>query len=89
MIDENCGDVKIVIAQRGWVFVGRFSRVGSDCKLTSASVIRRWGTTRGIGELINGPLNDTILDPCGVVRFDSITIVATIDCNEEKWKNVL
>ena len=82
------GDVKIVILQRGWIMVGRFERKGSDCKLNSASVIRVWGTTRGLGEIAeNGPTSSTKLDPCyGTVEFDYLTVVATISCNEEKWK---
>ena len=56
------GDVKIVILQRGWCFVGYLERNGDDCKLTKANVIRRWGTTKGLGELaLNGPLSNTCL----------------------------
>ena len=44
------GDIKIVILQRGWVMIGRFEKNGSECKLHDASVIRNWGTTKGLGE---------------------------------------
>lgn len=82
------GDVKIVILQRGWCMVGRFERSGSDCKLHSASVIRKWGTTKGLGEIAkDGPTSDTMLDNCnGLVEFDYLTVVAMISCNESKWK---
>jgi hypothetical protein len=81
------GNVKIVILQRGWVMVGRFERNGSDCKLYNASVIQRWGTTKGLGEIAEGgPTKDTILNPCnGLVEFDYLTVVATIDCKEKAW----
>ena len=46
------GDIKIVVLQRGWVYIGRFSRTGNDCKLTNASCIRIWGTTKGLAELL-------------------------------------
>ena len=84
------GDVKIVILQRGWIMVGRFERKGSDCKLYNASVIRSWGTTKGLGELAEGgPTSSTKLDPChGVVEFDYLTVVATISCKEKSWKEV-
>jgi hypothetical protein len=81
--------IKIAILQRGWVMVGRFERNGTDCKLHDASVIRKWGTSKGLGQLVNGPLSDTVLDPCGEVQFDSLTIVALIDCKEEKWSGKL
>lgn len=88
---EYNGDVKIVILQRGWVMVGRFERDGSECKLHDAAVIRTWGTTRGLGEIAkDGPTSSTKLDPChGVVEFDYLTVVATIACNEVKWKSAL
>jgi len=84
---EFIGDVKIVILQRGWVMVGRFEKNGSDCKLHNASVIRSWGTTKGLGELANGPTPSTKLDPCGgVVEFHELTVIATISCNPKYWK---
>lgn len=88
---EITGDIKIVILQRGWVMVGRFERNGSDCKLHNASVIRNWGTTKGLGEIASGgPTSSTKLDKCyGVVEFDYLTICASIACEEKQWKNKL
>lgn len=86
---EFDGPIKIVILQRGWVMVGRFERNGSDCKLHNASVIRVWGTTKGLGEIAaNGPIPDkTILDKTyGVVEFDYLTLVASVSVEESKWK---
>lgn len=85
------GDIKIVILQRGWVMVGRFERNGSECKLHNASVVRSWGTTKGLGEIAKGgPTSNTKLDKCfGVVEFDYLTVVATVACCEEKWEGVL
>mgnify|MGYP006302262819 CR=1 FL=1 len=88
---EFSGNIKIVILQRGWVMIGRLEREGAECKLHNASVIRKWGTSKGLGELaLNGPLPDTILDPCnGLVEFDYLTVVATIAVNEDVWENEL
>jgi hypothetical protein len=85
------GDTKIVVLQRGWVMVGKLEKTGSDCKLHNASVIRAWGTTKGLGEIAaEGPKSSTKLDKCnGLVEFDSLTVVCSIACNEEKWKNAL
>ena len=89
-VPATSGNVKIVILQRGFVFVGRFSQDGSGCKLSQASCIRVWGTTRGLGEIATGgPTNKTVLDPCPDVRFHELTIVASIDCVEEKWNSKL
>ena len=85
---DNSLPIKIVILQRGWNMIGRFERNGADCKLYNASVIRVWGTTKGLGEIAaDGPTKDTILDKTyGVVEFDYLTVVATIAVREDKWK---
>lgn len=80
------GDMQIVVLQRGWVMVGKFYQTGEECRLEDARVIRVWGTSRGLGELVDGPLKDTKLDPCGTARFHALTIVHRIDVNPEKWK---
>lgn len=80
------GNIKIAILQRGWVFVGSFSKSGSDCKLENAYCIRQWGTTKGIGELVDGPTAKTVLDDAGTVSFHEMTIVALVDADENGWK---
>ena len=83
---KTTGEIRIVILQRGWVVVGRFSQEGSNCKLTNASIIRVWGTTKGLGEIaINGPTSKTVLDKSPDIRFHELTIIATIDCVEATW----
>jgi hypothetical protein len=71
---------RIVIAQRGWCFVGDYTEDGDDVTLSNASVIRTWGTTKGLGQLAaDGPTSATKLDPCGTVRIHRLSIVATLD----------
>lgn len=83
-------EIKIAILQRGWVFVGEFDKDGNDCKITNALNIRRWGTTKGLGELAeNGKTDSTVLDKAGTVQFDYLTVVALISCNQEIWKKIL
>lgn len=78
--------MKIVVLQRGWVLVGRYSENGERCALDNASVIRAWGTTRGLGEIAEaGPTSSTKLDPCGHVDFHVLTTVLILNCREEKW----
>ena len=81
--------VRIVILQRGWVVVGYWSRDGEDVTITRAKVIRRWGTTAGLGELVDGPTADTVLDPAGTVRAHILGVVATLDADTEAWSGVL
>ena len=82
-------DIRIAVLQRGWVLVGHYSREEDRCKLTDASVIRRWGTRKGLGELVQGPLNGTVLDKCGTVEFEAITGIMTIQCEADKWEHSL
>lgn len=84
---QNSGDIKIIILQRGWVMVGRFEKNGSECKLHGASVIRNWGTSKGLGEIADGgPTSSTKIDSTnGLVEFDYLTVVATISCNQSIW----
>ncbi len=81
-------DIRIVILQRGWVFVGDYHQQGEKCSLTHAHNVRKWGTSRGLGEIASGgPTVNTILDPCPDVRFHEQTTIATIDCVEAKWQD--
>lgn len=62
---------RIVVLHRGWVSVG----------------IRRWGTSKGLGELAEkGQLDDTIIDKTPTQRFPLTAVINTIDCNEANWK---
>jgi len=88
---QPTGAIKIVILPRGWNMIGHFSQEGPNCKLEKASVIRRWGTTAGLGELaLKGPLANTILDPCPLpVEFHELTVIATLGCVEGVWASKL
>jgi hypothetical protein len=86
---SSAGDVaptpRIVVLQRGWVVVGMYSSSGSDVTIANASIIRRWGTDKGLGQLIHGPRPNTILDPAGTVRCNILGVVATLDCEPSAW----
>jgi len=80
------GDIKIIIADRGFVYVGIAEETDDFVRLTSASNIRIWGTTKGIGELVNGPLPVTKLDKVGTIRIPNRAIISIIDVEQAKWK---
>ena len=90
--DFNVGgsEIKIVILQRGWVFVGKFSKEGSLCKLKDAYNIRTWGTTKGLGELAeSGTTSSTKMDKVNDLQFHELTSIALIDCDDKVWKKLL
>lgn len=81
--------VRIVVLQRGWVVVGRYTEDGDDVTIDSASVIRVWGTTKGLGELVDGPTSSTKLDKAGTVKAHRGAVVLTIMADEAKWGALL
>ena len=82
-------EIRIVIAQRGWVFVGRCSREEQEVVLRDAKNIRRWGTSKGLGELYTGPKSETVLDEAGTVRLHPLQIIATLDVDQKSWEKSL
>lgn len=76
----------IVVADRGFVYVGDVVVSGDWCVITNTRNIRKWGTTKGLGELAqNGPLPGTVLDLVGTVRVPSRAVMHLIDTEASKW----
>jgi len=76
---------EIIIADRGWVFLGMAAVKKIDgaryVVITEASVIRKWGTTKGIGQIaLFGPTKETVLDECGTVKILETEVKARIEC---------
>lgn len=83
---ESKPDIRIAFLQRGIVLVGRYCRDGDYCYLRGGAVIRRWGTTEGIGEIAKGgPTERTILDPLPEIEWHVLTGVMTIRCDPDQW----
>ena len=93
MSKKSKEDIRIVVLQRGWIVVGRYSTKGDMGYLDGAHVIRKWGTDKGLGQLVNGPLKNgesnyapTVLDKChGRVEFLLSTTIMMLSCEAEKW----
>jgi hypothetical protein len=84
-VTQPSGPIKIVILDRGFVYVGHTEIDGNFVKITSAKNIRYWGTTKGLGELVNGPLKDTKLDAAGSVTAPLRAVIALVDVEQSKW----
>ena len=82
--------IQIVVADQGWVFVGRVVLTPSEegeCRLQNAHCIRVWGTSKGLGELITGPTEKTILDFMGSLNVKSVLFTMSVD--QDAWKSVI
>jgi hypothetical protein len=72
---------QIVVLDRGFVYVGNVTENGENLVIENARNIRRWGTTKGLGQLaIEGPQSDTVLDPAGTVTAPKRAVIHTLAC---------
>ena len=76
-------NIQIVILPQGWVLIGEYSEQVENgtliAYLRNSSVVRRWGTTHGLGQIaISGPTTETVFDPCGVSSFPVAQMVSKI-----------
>jgi hypothetical protein len=82
---ENWGK-QIVVLQRGWVAIGDLTKKGEYMELTNASIIRRWGTKQGLGQLASeGKQSNTELEPTPKMKFHELTVITTIEVDATKW----
>lgn len=71
---KNLGK-QIVVIDNGFVHVGECCIQDDILEICDCKNIRKWGTTKGIGELINGPTKSTVTDDCGTVLVPVSRIV--------------
>lgn len=80
---------KIIVLHRGWIVVGNVFTSQDEVLVEGGHVIRRWGTTEGLGELaLKGPLPETKLDKIPTLRVHKLGVVLTLDCAQDRWMNV-
>lgn len=80
--EESWGK-QIVILQRGWVVIGDLCKSGEYFTLRGGSVIRNWGTTKGLGEIAkDGPTLKTVLEPVTETKFHELAVVGMIKCEK-------
>ena len=76
----------IVVADRGFVYVGSLEITPEWCVVTNAQNVRVWGTTKGLGELaLKGPTKTTKLDAVGTVRIPARAVISVMDSEEKLW----
>ena len=73
-------NTRIVVLDRGFVYVGVPHEEGDNLVIENARNIRYWGTTKGLGELISGPTASTKLDVVGTVIAPKRALIHQIVC---------
>jgi hypothetical protein len=71
---------QIVVVDRGFVYVGNVTIEGDICRIANARNVRKWGTSKGLGELVNGPTKDTVVDEAGEVLVPMRAVIHFIKC---------
>jgi uncharacterized protein (TIGR02996 family) len=84
----------LFVCENGFVLCGVASPHPTDflrVVIDRAGVVRRWGTTKGLGQLAaEGPLRETTIDPAGDgVECLRAWIKCAIPLNEAAWKEYL
>ena len=82
------GPIKIAVLDRGFVYVGSVEEHDDYILLRNASNIRKWGTTRGLGELVAGPTSDTLLDRVGTVKVPMRAVISLVDVDQVAWNSI-
>lgn len=73
----------IIVIESGWVFSGDVVEGIQPNTITieNAAVIRKWGTTEGLGQLcLKGPTSDTTLDYCTapLIHLDKVLFILPV-----------
>lgn len=82
--------IRIIVLDRGFVFACRCPDprdAGFWLAVTDARCIRRWGTTKGLGELFHGPTASTVLDARVPERVIPVrAVLDTFVVDQEAWE---
>lgn len=82
--------IRLVILDKGFVSVGMTKISKGFVTIDNAAVVRYWGTTRGLGEIAEGgPTQTTKLDKTPRQTVPMHSVVKFIDCEQDKWRDVL
>jgi len=86
--ESTGGDIKIVVLDKGWVYVGEFDDSDPDfVVIRSARHFIRWGTSMGLTELISGPTSETKLSAVApLVKAPADKLLFVIDVDQKKWQ---
>lgn len=77
--------LQIVVADRGFVYIGEVTTDADWVYVHDASNIRIWGTSKGLGELVGGPTSKTALDKTGNLKISRKALISLIEVEASKW----
>ena len=78
---------KIVVLERGFVFIGQVTETSDSIKIDGARCIIYWGTTKHLGQLAkDGATKDTKLGEVCTVEVYKSQVICQIPADSSKWK---
>ena len=84
--EYQASPIQIVVLNKGWVVVGNVEEKNGKTYIRKPSIIRYWGTKKGLGELaMSGKLPNTILDECLDIAVDTANVIFVMNCDQSKW----
>jgi hypothetical protein len=82
--------IQIAVLDRGFVYIGRAKTDADWLYLTDAHNLRRWGTTKGLGELAqSGPTPNTKMDKTGSLKAPLKALISLIVVERTQWEKIL
>lgn len=84
-------DTCLVVGSNGHCWIAKQAIFdGVWLHMHKARIVRVWGTTQGLNQLVNGPTKETVLDaPADVVSLFHQAIIAVIPSSEAQWQEHL
>lgn len=80
---------QIVVVDNGFVFVGDCDpHHGDQMMVQHVKQLRKWGTESGLGQLVDGPTRNTVMDAIPVIVVPKSRIVFAIPVNADKWSKL-
>ena len=77
----------IVVADRGFVYVGEVIVDSNFAIITNGKNIRSWGTKKGLGQLVfEGPQTETKLDVCGDLEIPMRAVISIHKTDRKLWE---
>lgn len=83
-------DLAIVVVDRGFVYIGYVETRNEMCIIRECRNIRRWGTERGLAQLVNdGPTSESRIDPAmKSVHIPMRAVISIINVEKSAWKQM-
>jgi hypothetical protein len=87
-VEVKKGDIKIVVLNSGYLYVGRVTIKDGFVVIANAKKILKRGIKEDLSELVNGPLPDTKLYNVGTVQIPVHDLFSLHYVKQSKWKSI-